>query len=68
MPLIQEEAPMPVTDARPTKRGHKYRAVIEVAGPKTEKEFKKFYKALKAATRPRWARLKEKFPPKSRRG
>lgn len=57
---------MPVTDARPKKRGQKYRAVIEVRGPKTEKEFKKFYRALKAATRPRWIKIKEKNPPKTK--
>ena len=57
---------MPVTDARPKKRGQKYRAVIEVQGPKTEKEFKKFYRALKAATKPRWVKMKEKHPPKTK--
>ena len=57
---------MPATDARPKKRGQKYRATIEVAGPKPEKDFKKFYKALKAATRPRWVKMKEKHPPKTR--
>ena len=57
---------MPVTDARPKKRGQKYRATIEVAGPKTEKEFKKFYRALKAATKPRWVKMKERNPPRSK--
>ena len=57
---------MPATDARPKKRGQKYRAVIEVVGPKPEKDFKKFYKALKAATRPRWVKIKEKNPPKTK--
>jgi hypothetical protein len=57
---------MPATDARPKKRGQKYRATIEVTGPKPEKDFTKFYKALKAATRPRWVKMKEKNPPKTK--
>ena len=62
----EKEGDMPLTDARPEKRGQKYRAVIEVRGPKTEKEFKKFYRALKAATKPRWVNMKEKHPRKTK--
>lgn len=58
---------MPATDARPTKRGHKYRASIVVTGPKTEKEFKKFYRALRAAAKPRWVKLTERNPPKQKK-
>ncbi len=57
---------MPATDARPKKRGQKYRAVIEVLGPKPEKDFKKFYRALKAATKPRWVKITERNPPRSK--
>ena len=62
----KQEGVMPLTDARPKKQGQKYRAVIEVRGPKTEKEFKKFYRALKAATKPRWVKMTEKHPPKTK--
>jgi hypothetical protein len=57
---------MPATDARPKKRGQKYRATIEVKGPKKEGEFKRFYKALKAATRPRWVKITERNPPRTK--
>jgi hypothetical protein len=49
---------------RPKKRGHTYRAVIEVKGPKPEAAFKKFHAALKAATKPGWVKIKERKPPK----
>jgi hypothetical protein len=57
---------MPVTDARPEKRGQTYRLVVVVRGPKPEKQFKKFYRALHAAVKPRWVKKTETKPRKRR--